>query len=99
MSIWKAVKVNRCCSSTASEQTGDNFTPVARFLTPHYRVIIPDHIGFALEQRIYDADVAYPVEPHIAGLPAPTLIVWGKEDRSHNVAAAVSFCPTPAICR
>jgi pimeloyl-ACP methyl ester carboxylesterase len=24
----------------------DNFTRVARFFTPHYRVIIPDHIGF-----------------------------------------------------
>ena len=28
------------------------------------------------------------MEPHIAGLPTPALIVWGKEDRSHNVAAA-----------
>jgi pimeloyl-ACP methyl ester carboxylesterase len=24
----------------------DNFTRIARFLTPHYRVIIPDHTGF-----------------------------------------------------
>lgn len=24
----------------------DNFTPVARLLTPHYRVVAPDHIGF-----------------------------------------------------
>jgi len=44
--------------------------------------------NFALEQRIYDADVAYQMEPHIAGLTTPTLIVWGKEDRSHNVGAA-----------
>ena len=44
--------------------------------------------NFALEQRIYAADVTYQMEPHIAGLPTPALIVWGKEDRSHNVAAA-----------
>jgi pimeloyl-ACP methyl ester carboxylesterase len=44
--------------------------------------------NFDLEQRIYDTDVTYQMEPHIAGLPIPTLIVWGKEDRSHNVAAA-----------
>ena len=43
---------------------------------------------FDLEQHIYAADVTYQMEPHIAGLPTPTLIVWGKEDRSHNVAAA-----------
>jgi len=41
-----------------------------------------------LEQRIYKEDVTYQMEPHIAGLETPTLIVWGREDRSHNVAAA-----------
>jgi len=44
--------------------------------------------NFDLEQRIYKQDVTYDMEPHIAGLPTRTLIVWGKEDRSHNVAAA-----------
>jgi pimeloyl-ACP methyl ester carboxylesterase len=44
--------------------------------------------NFDLEQRIYRQDVTYEMEPHIAGLPIRTLIVWGKEDRSHNVAAA-----------
>jgi len=32
--------------------------------------------------------VTYQMEPHIAGLETPTLIVWVREDRSHNVAAA-----------
>lgn len=36
----------------------DNFTRVARFLTPHYRVIIPDLIGFAESSRPQDADYA-----------------------------------------
>lgn len=44
--------------------------------------------NFDLEQRIYRDDVTYQMEPHIAGLKTPTLIVWGKQDRSHNVAAA-----------
>lgn len=34
----------------------DNFTRVARFLTPQYRVIIPDHIGFGESTRYDDAD-------------------------------------------
>lgn len=34
----------------------DNFTRSARYLTPHYRVIIPDHIGFGESSRPDDAD-------------------------------------------
>lgn len=34
----------------------DNFTRVARFLTPHYRVIVPDHIGFGESARPDPAD-------------------------------------------
>ena len=34
----------------------DNFTRVARFLTPHYRVILPDHIGFGESAHLPDAD-------------------------------------------
>ena len=34
----------------------DNFTRIARFLTPHYRVIIPDHIGFGESGHPQDAD-------------------------------------------
>ena len=44
--------------------------------------------NYALERRIYAQDTGYQMEPHIAGLTLPTLIVWGEEDRSHNVAAA-----------
>jgi pimeloyl-ACP methyl ester carboxylesterase len=36
----------------------DNFTRVARFLTPHYRVIMPDHIGFGESSHPQDADYA-----------------------------------------
>jgi pimeloyl-ACP methyl ester carboxylesterase len=35
----------------------DNFTRVARHLTPHYRVIVPDHIGFG--ESAHPADVDY----------------------------------------
>jgi len=59
---------------------------VPRFML---RVMAQERIrNFALEQHIYETDVTYQMEPHIAGLMTPTLIVWGREDRSHNVAAA-----------
>jgi pimeloyl-ACP methyl ester carboxylesterase len=34
----------------------DSFTRVARFLTPHFRVIVPDHIGFGESDHPQDAD-------------------------------------------
>lgn len=34
----------------------DNFTRVARHLTPHYRVIIPDHVGFGESSHPPQAD-------------------------------------------
>ena len=36
----------------------DNFTRVARLLTPHYRVIVPDHIGFGESSHPPEADYA-----------------------------------------
>lgn len=36
----------------------DNYTRVARFLTQHYRVIAPDHIGFGESSHPPDADYA-----------------------------------------
>lgn len=40
----------------------DSFTKVARFLTPHYRVIIPDHIGFGESSHPQEADYAPPAQ-------------------------------------
>jgi pimeloyl-ACP methyl ester carboxylesterase len=40
----------------------DHFTKVARFLTPHYRVIIPDHIGFGESSHPQEADYAPPAQ-------------------------------------
>lgn len=40
----------------------DNFTRVARFLTPHYHVIIPDHIGFGESSHPPQADYAPPAQ-------------------------------------
>ena len=37
----------------------DNFTRVARWLTPHYRVIIPDLIGFGESSHLADVDYRY----------------------------------------
>jgi len=34
----------------------DNFTRVARFLVPHYRVVVPDHVGFGESSHPADAD-------------------------------------------
>ena len=36
----------------------DNFTRSARYLTPHYRVIVPDHIGFGESSHPPQADYA-----------------------------------------
>jgi pimeloyl-ACP methyl ester carboxylesterase len=44
--------------------------------------------NFELEQRIFNESVTYQMEPHIAGLRTPALIVWGQQDRSLNVATA-----------
>ena len=38
----------------------DNFTPVAGYLTTHYRVIIPDHIGFGESAHPLEADYSPP---------------------------------------
>ena len=40
----------------------DSFTRVARFLTPHYRVIIPDHIGFGESAHPQEADYSPPAQ-------------------------------------
>ena len=40
----------------------DNFTRVARFLTPHYKVIIPDHIGFGESSHPQEADYSPPAQ-------------------------------------
>ena len=40
----------------------DNFTAVARFLTPHYRVIVPDLPGFGESSRPEMADYTPPVQ-------------------------------------
>jgi pimeloyl-ACP methyl ester carboxylesterase len=37
----------------------DNFTRVARWLTPHYRVIVPDLVGFGESTHLPDADYRY----------------------------------------
>jgi pimeloyl-ACP methyl ester carboxylesterase len=37
----------------------DNFTRVARFLTPHYRVIVPDLVGFGESAHRDDVDYRY----------------------------------------
>ena len=37
----------------------DNFTRVARWLTPHYRVIVPDLVGFGESTHLPDADYHY----------------------------------------
>jgi len=40
----------------------DNFTAIARYLTPRYRVIIPDHIGFGESSHPRDVDYAPPAQ-------------------------------------
>jgi pimeloyl-ACP methyl ester carboxylesterase len=40
----------------------DNFNRVAKFLTPHYRVIVPDHIGFGESAHPQQADYAPPAQ-------------------------------------
>jgi pimeloyl-ACP methyl ester carboxylesterase len=40
----------------------DNFDPAAFFLVPHYRVIVPDHIGFGESSRPDEADYSPPAQ-------------------------------------
>jgi len=40
----------------------DNITRIARFLTPRYRVIIPDHIGFGESSHPMEADYTPPAQ-------------------------------------
>ena len=40
----------------------DNFVRVARFLTPHYRVVVPDHIGFGESAHPQEADYSPPAQ-------------------------------------
>lgn len=40
----------------------DNFTRVARYLVPHYRVILPDHVGFGESSHPQDADYSPPAQ-------------------------------------
>ena len=49
----------------------DNFTLAARFLTPHFRVIVPDHIGFGESAHPQDADYA-PAGAAVWNSPLPS---------------------------
>lgn len=40
----------------------DNFTRVARYLVPHYRVILPDHVGFGESSHPQEADYSPPAQ-------------------------------------
>ena len=40
----------------------DNFTWIARFLTPHFHLIIPDHIGFGESSHPQNADYSPPAQ-------------------------------------
>lgn len=40
----------------------DNFTRVARYLVPHYRVILPDHVGFGESSHPQDVDYSPPAQ-------------------------------------
>lgn len=40
----------------------DNFTRIARLLVPHYRVIVPDHVGFGESSHPPDADYSPPAQ-------------------------------------
>lgn len=51
----------------------DNFTRVARYLTPHYRVIVPDHLGFGESAHPADADYSPPAQAERLRLLAQAL--------------------------
>ncbi len=60
---------------------------------PIVRLFAQDRIrNRALEERIFPQVLGYSVEPHVAGLAIPSLIVWGDRDRTLHPA-------TPEILR
>ena len=40
----------------------DNFTRIAKYLTPRYRIIVPDHVGFGESSKPPQADYAPPAQ-------------------------------------
>lgn len=76
----------------------DNFTRVAKYLTPHYRVIAPDHIGFGESSHPQDASYAPLAQVErlhqlAAALGLKTLHVGGSSMGGHIAASWAATYP------
>ena len=76
----------------------DNFARVAKYLTPHYRVIAPDHIGFGESSKPQDADYAPPAQAQrlhqfIAALGLSSVHVGGSSMGGHIGATWAAAYP------
>lgn len=78
-------------------QNEDDFAQVIKFLMnkppfiprPMLNVLARIRLkNLTLEQRIFRQFSSESVEKMVAGLPTPTMIVWGEKDRVFNVATA-----------
>ncbi len=76
----------------------NNFTLIARYLTPHYRVIIPDHIGFGESAHPADADYSTRAQAErlhglANALGIKSLHVGGNSMGGHIAMAYASLFP------
>lgn len=77
----------------------DNFTRVARFLTPHYRVIVPDLIGFGESAHPANADYtpsaqAERVRALVQALGIATVHIGGSSMGGQIAMTYAAFHPT-----
>ncbi|GIX25993.1 MAG: alpha/beta hydrolase [Caldimonas manganoxidans] len=76
----------------------DNFNMIARYLTPHYRVIVPDHIGFGESAKPMDADYHTEAQAErlmalAQALGAPALHLGGNSMGGHIALAFAARFP------
>jgi pimeloyl-ACP methyl ester carboxylesterase len=101
--IWSAPPSELANRVTASKrnpmliQSEEEFAQLISFVMtdppfippPMRNVLARERIkNYDLETRIFGQIRADSVEKRVAGLPTPTLIVWGDQDRALNVATA-----------
>lgn len=76
----------------------DNFNTIARHLTPHYRVIVPDHIGFGESAKPMEADYSTDAQAErllalAQALGAPALHLGGNSMGGHIALAFAARYP------
>lgn len=95
--VWSAPNVTAPNDIPVSVRSGDDLSKVMSFYmskppyipAPMLNVLAKERIeNFSLEQRILKQVTSNSVESILSDVAAPTLIVWGEQDRALGVATA-----------